>query len=177
MYLVTQSCSTLCNPVDCSPPGSSVHGDFPGNNNWSGFPCPPPGDLSNPGIKPRSPALQADSLWSEPSEKPIHTQVHANTGEIRLNDVYSLAKSLINVNFLVLIIRYYNYIRYHHQGKLHERYMKTPYSFFASKISISKNTYIHTYMHNTQTPKPLPTGITYVNLFLSLDPFLHFNSD
>ena len=114
MYLVTQSCSTLCNPVDCSPPGSSVHGDFPGNNNWSGFSCPPPGDLSNPGIKPRSPALQADSLWSEPSEKPIHTQVHANTGEIRLNDVYSLAKSLINVNFLVLIIRYYNYIRYHH---------------------------------------------------------------
>ena len=29
---------------------------------WSGFPCPPPGDLPNPGIKPRSPALQVDSL-------------------------------------------------------------------------------------------------------------------
>ena len=29
---------------------------------WSGLPCPPPGDLSDPGIKPRSPALQADSL-------------------------------------------------------------------------------------------------------------------
>ena len=33
---------------------------------WSGFPCPPPGDLPNPGIKPGSPALQADSLTSEP---------------------------------------------------------------------------------------------------------------
>ena len=28
--LVTQSCPTLCNPMDCSPPGSSVHGDSPG---------------------------------------------------------------------------------------------------------------------------------------------------
>ena len=33
---------------------------------WSGLPCPPPGDLHNPGIEPRSPALQADSLPSEP---------------------------------------------------------------------------------------------------------------
>ena len=34
------------------------------------MPCPPPGDLPNPGIKPRSPALQADSLPSEPAAKP-----------------------------------------------------------------------------------------------------------
>ena len=33
---------------------------------WSGLPCPPPEDLPNPGIKSRSPALQADSLPSEP---------------------------------------------------------------------------------------------------------------
>ena len=32
---------------------------------WSGLPFPPPGDLPNPGIEPRSPALQADSLPSE----------------------------------------------------------------------------------------------------------------
>ena len=37
---------------------------------WSGLPCPTPGDLPNPGIKPRSPARQADSLPSEPSAKP-----------------------------------------------------------------------------------------------------------
>ena len=30
--LVTQSCPTLCNPMDCSPPGSTVHGDSPGTN-------------------------------------------------------------------------------------------------------------------------------------------------
>ena len=32
LCLVTQSCPTLCNPMDCSPPGSSVHGDSPGQN-------------------------------------------------------------------------------------------------------------------------------------------------
>ena len=33
---------------------------------WSGLPCPSPGDLPNPGIKPKSPALQVDLLLSEP---------------------------------------------------------------------------------------------------------------
>ena len=37
---------------------------------WSGLPCPPPGSLPNPGIEPRSPTLQADSLPSETPEKP-----------------------------------------------------------------------------------------------------------
>ena len=37
---------------------------------WSGLPFPPPGNLPHPGIKPRSPALQADSLLSEPPGKP-----------------------------------------------------------------------------------------------------------
>ena len=32
MCLVTQSCPNLCDPMDCSPPGYSVHGDFPGRN-------------------------------------------------------------------------------------------------------------------------------------------------
>ena len=36
---------------------------------WSGLPCPPPGDLPNPGIKPTSPAFQADSLPTEPPGK------------------------------------------------------------------------------------------------------------
>ena len=37
---------------------------------WSGLPFPSPGDLHDPGIKPRAPALQADSLPSEPLGKP-----------------------------------------------------------------------------------------------------------
>ena len=40
---------------------------------WSRFPCPPPGDLPNPGIEPRSPSLWADSLLSEPPGKPSHS--------------------------------------------------------------------------------------------------------
>ena len=36
----------------------------------SGLPCTPPGDLPNPGIEPRSPALQEDSLPTEPPGKP-----------------------------------------------------------------------------------------------------------
>ena len=35
--LVAQSCLTLCNPMDCSPPGSSVHGDFPNENTGVGY--------------------------------------------------------------------------------------------------------------------------------------------
>ena len=40
---------------------------------WSGQPFPSPGDLPKPGIKPRSPALQADSLPAEPPGKPKNT--------------------------------------------------------------------------------------------------------
>ena len=38
---------------------------------WSGYPFPSPGDLPNPGTKPRSPALQADSLPTELRGKPV----------------------------------------------------------------------------------------------------------
>ena len=38
---------------------------------WSGLPFPSPGDLPDPGIKPRSPALQTDALTSEPPGKPL----------------------------------------------------------------------------------------------------------
>ena len=43
---------------------------FPRQEYWSGLPSPSPGDHPNPGIEPGSHALQADSLPSEPSEKP-----------------------------------------------------------------------------------------------------------
>ena len=42
---------------------------FSRQNYWSGLPFPPPGDLSDPGIEPGSPAMQADSLPSEPPKK------------------------------------------------------------------------------------------------------------
>ena len=59
-----QSCLTLCNPTNCSLSGSLSMG-FSRQEYWSGLPFPSPGDHPDPGIKPRSPALQADSLPSE----------------------------------------------------------------------------------------------------------------
>ena len=47
--------------------------EFSRPENWSGWPFPSPGDLPNPGMEPRSPALQADSLLSEPVRKPKNT--------------------------------------------------------------------------------------------------------
>ena len=43
---------------------------FPRQKYWSGLPFPSPGDLPNPGTEPVSPALQADTLQSEPPGKP-----------------------------------------------------------------------------------------------------------
>ena len=45
-----KSCLILCGPVECSLPGFSVHGILQARN-WSGLPCPSPGDLPDPGIK------------------------------------------------------------------------------------------------------------------------------
>ena len=68
VVLVVQSCPALCNPMDCSPPGSSVH-EFSRQEYWNGLPFPSPGGLPHPGMEPGSPALQADSLPSEPPGK------------------------------------------------------------------------------------------------------------
>ena len=59
-----QTCPTLCESMEFSRPES-----------WSGQPFPSPGDLPTPGIKPRSPTLQADSLPAEPPGKPKNTRV------------------------------------------------------------------------------------------------------
>ena len=67
--LVAQSCPTLCDPMDYSPPGSSVHGILQARIlEWIAFTFL--GDLPHPSIEPRSPALQADSFSSEPLGKP-----------------------------------------------------------------------------------------------------------
>ena len=64
--LIAQSCQTLCNSMDCSPPGSSVHGVLQARIlDWVIIPFPR--GSSQPTIEPGSPALQADSL---PSERP-----------------------------------------------------------------------------------------------------------
>ena len=76
MCSIPQSCLILCNSKDCSPPDSSAHRGSPGKN--TGERCharPLQGDLTNPGTEPRSPALQVDSLPTEPPGKPKTTGI------------------------------------------------------------------------------------------------------
>ena len=62
---VTQSCLTLCDPWTVASQ-ALLSLEFSRKEYWSGLPYPLPGDLLNPGIESRSPALQADSLPPEP---------------------------------------------------------------------------------------------------------------
>ena len=66
---VAQSCPTFGDPMDCSLPGFSLHGIFQARVlEWGAISFS--GDLPDPGVKPRSPILQADALLSEPPGKP-----------------------------------------------------------------------------------------------------------
>ena len=69
MWLVTLSRVQLCDPMDCSPQ-APLSMDFSQQEYWSGLPFPSPGVLPNPGIEPRSPPLQTESLPSKPLGKP-----------------------------------------------------------------------------------------------------------
>ena len=67
---VAQLCLALCDPwatAHQAPPAT----EFSWQEHWSGLPLPASGDLPEPGPEPRSPALQADFLLSEPPGKPI----------------------------------------------------------------------------------------------------------
>ena len=93
--LVAQSFPILCNPTDCSLPGSSVHGI---QEHWSKLPLPSPGGLLHPGIEPGSTSLQANSLPSEPPGKQqvalVVENVCANGGDVRsMGSIYGSRRS------------------------------------------------------------------------------------
>ena len=67
--LAAQLCPAICDPQTVAHQAPLSMG-FPRQEYWSGLPFPSPGDLPDPGIKPGSPTLQADSLPSEPPGKP-----------------------------------------------------------------------------------------------------------
>ena len=70
LCLVAQSCLTLCNSTDCSPPGSSVLGILQARIlEWVAMLSSM--DRPNPGFEARSPTLQVNSLPSEPPGKPL----------------------------------------------------------------------------------------------------------
>ena len=68
--LVAQLCLTLYDPMECSPPGSSVPGDSPGKHTGVGCHALLQENLLSPRIKPRCLSLLAGSLPSEPQGKP-----------------------------------------------------------------------------------------------------------
>lgn len=89
---------TLCDPMDCSLPGSSVHGILQARY-WSGLLCPPPGDIPDPGMEPMSllsPALAGTFFTTratreapqmiilgsnqESKHSSMHNSVYKNTG-------------------------------------------------------------------------------------------------
>ena len=76
-------CPTICDPRDCTHQAPLPMG-FSRQEYWSGLSCPSPGDLSDPGVKPKSPvspALQVDSSPSEPLGK-------TEPGQFLVNDVW-----------------------------------------------------------------------------------------
>ena len=74
LCLVAQSRLTLCDPMDCRLPGSSVYEHSLGKNTGVGCHVLLQGTFPTPEIEPRSPALQADSLSSEPPWKVLNFQ-------------------------------------------------------------------------------------------------------
>ena len=65
---VAQSCPTLCDPSTVAHQ-APLFMEFSNQEYWSGLPCPPPGDCPDPGVKPTSPALQAESAMEPPADK------------------------------------------------------------------------------------------------------------
>ena len=95
--LVTQSCPALFDPMGCSPPDSSVHGILLARIlEWVA--CPSPGDPPDPGIESRSPALQADSLLSEPPGKPLSVTCHVVNHKLMKRSSWTLPSSLYHLS-------------------------------------------------------------------------------
>ena len=79
---------------------------FSRQEHWSGLPFPSPGDLPDPGIEPKSPALQADSLPSEPPGKPfrdytpLYFPSHLSESDLAPRAMYSLENRQLNIPWI-----------------------------------------------------------------------------
>ena len=149
MCLVAQLCPTHFNPMDYSPIYRFSRQEF-----WSGLSCPPSGDLLNPGIKPRYPTLQANSLLSEPPEKPKNTGVGSLSvlhGELP----YGLNLGLLNCRWILYQLSY----------------LGSPYSLFSSvQFSSVAQSCLTLRPHESQharPPCPSSTPGIHSNSFLS----------
>ena len=105
--LSLQSCSTLYDPWTVSHQ-APLSMEFSRQEYWSGLPCPPPGYLPDPGIKPTSlvaPALQADSLpWNQPGKPRIKT-TRRNINNLRYADVTTLMAEREELKSLLMKVK------------------------------------------------------------------------
>ena len=125
MLCLVAQLQTLCDPMDCSLPGSSVHGLLQARIlEWVAFPFSR--GSSQPGIEPRSPTLQANFLPSELPGKPKYTGVGSLT---LLQGIFLTQES--NQRHL-----HYRQILYHLS------YQRSPASHY---LSIYTRQYIHVY--------------------------------
>ena len=96
----------LCDPVDCSLPGFSVHGILQARIlEW--LPCPPPGDLPNPGIKPmfvRSPALAGGFFITGTSWEAREDHVYTYSWYVLINLSPWLFRQTISHKLLWIIV-------------------------------------------------------------------------
>ena len=101
MCLVTQSCPTLCDPIDGSLSGRPW--GFFRQEYWSGLPCLPSGDLPDSGIKPRSSALQVVlyHLSHEGSPEDV-VHIHIYNGiyysVIEINEIMPFSATLMELS-------------------------------------------------------------------------------
>ena len=113
---VAQSRPTLCDPMDYI-----VHGILwarMGGLEWVAFPFPSPGDLPNPGIKPRSPTLQ-DSLLPDPAGKPKNAGVGSLSLLQGIFPTQELDRDLLHWRWILYQLSYqgspYTFIHQHFQ--------------------------------------------------------------
>ena len=110
MYSVTQSCLTLCDPMDYTACKAPLSIGFPRQEYWSGLPFPSPGYLPDLGIEPMSPvspALAARFFTTEPPGKPeiwIKYQ-HSQGIDISNTSEVSFCFCFVSFNFVFMIRR------------------------------------------------------------------------
>ena len=104
MCLVAQSCPTLCNPVDCSPPGSSIHEDSPGQNTELGRLSLLQGIFPTPGIEPLSPALQADSYHLSHQGSQYKVKKQKNMFVLSLREEVEGTQTLLSIYYVPRIL-------------------------------------------------------------------------
>ena len=114
---------------------------------WSGQPFPSPGDLPNPGIQPRSPTLQADSLPAEPHGKPKNTGVGSLS---LLQGIFLTPES--------------------NQGLLHCRWILYQLSYQGSKLIINNHSNLLVYVSSYYLSIKINISIIFVY------PYIHINS-